>query len=99
MRNLIIAPALALALAVAGGAGFAFASDDEIGPRMNVPKSEWMSRAQLADILGSKGYNIREIEVEHGAYEVSVYGKDGRRSEIYVHPATGDILPGKPRDD
>jgi hypothetical protein len=97
MRRFVIAPAVALAIASA--AGIAVASDDDRGPRVDVPRDQWMSIAQVADKLESQGYRVREIETEHGAYEVSVYDKDGRRSKLYLHPATGEVLRGKPRDD
>lgn len=95
MRRLMIAPLVAVALATA--AGFALASEDS--PRVEVPKEQWMSVAELAEKLTSEGYDIREIEVEDGAYEVSAIDKDNKRFKAYLHPATGEVLKRKSDDD
>lgn len=95
MKTFLIAPALALA--VAAGAGVAVASDDS--PKVDVPKEQWMSIAQITEKLASEGYDVREIEVEDGAYEVSARDKDGNSIEAYLHPATGEIIESKSDDD
>ncbi len=93
MRKVLITSALVLATATA--AGFAVASDDSV--RVNVPKDQWMSFAQIAEKLTSQGYEIREIEIDDGAYEVSAT-KDGKRIKAYLHPATGEVLKQKTRN-
>jgi len=93
MRKVLITSALVLATATA--AGFAVASDDSV--RVNVPKDQWMSFAQIAEKLTSQGYEIREIEIDDGAYEVSAT-KDGKRIKAYLHPATGEVLEQKTRN-
>jgi len=89
MRKFVIAPAVALAMAAT--AGLALASDDDFR-WVNAPKGEWMSTAEVAQKLGAQGYNIREIEVDHGVYEASVYDSGGRRIKLYLHPVTGEVL-------
>jgi hypothetical protein len=93
MRKVLMVSALALATATA--AGLAAASDD--GVRLNVPKEQWLSFAQIAEKLTAQGYDIREIEIDDGVYEVSAT-KDGKRVKAYLHPATGEILKQKTRD-
>ena len=93
MRKVLITSALVLATATA--AGFAVASDDSV--RVNVPKDQWMSFAQIGEKLTSQGYEIREIEIDDGAYEVSAT-KDGKRIKAYLHPATGEVLEQKTRN-
>lgn len=95
MRNFVIVPAMALAIAAT--TGLAVASDDDFR-WVNAPKSQWMSAAQVADKLGSQGYRIREIEVDHGVYEASVYDSGGRRVKLYLHPVTGDVLRHRSKD-
>ena len=95
MRKILMAPALALGLATA--AGFAIASED--APKVDVPKEQWMSLAEIAQKLETDGYDIREIEVEDGAYEVSAVDKDGKRLKAYLHPATGEVLKSRSDDD
>jgi hypothetical protein len=43
--------------------------------------------------LTEAGYTrIRELDMEHGCYEAKGFDKDGRRVEVYVEPATGEIV-------
>ncbi|MCL4767237.1 MAG: PepSY domain-containing protein [Hyphomicrobiaceae bacterium] len=93
MRKMLIGSALAIA--TAAGAGYAAAADDRLG--VNVPKEQWMSIAQIAEKLASQGYDIREIEIDDGAYEVSAI-KDGKRVKAYLHPGTGEVLRTKTRN-
>ncbi len=92
MRKVLMVSALALATVTTGG--FAAASDN--GIRVNVPKEQWLSFAQIAEKLTAQGYDIREIEIDDGVYEVSAV-KDGQRVKSYLHPATGEILKQKTR--
>lgn len=93
MRKVLMTSALVLATAAA--AGFAAASDD--GVRVNVSKERWLSIAQIAEKLTAQGYDIREIEIDDGVYEVSAT-KDGKRVKAYFHPASGEILGQKTRN-
>lgn len=95
MIKYLIAPVLAFG--VATGAGIAIASDD--GPKVDVPKEQWMTIAQVAEKLASEGYDVREIEIEDGAYEISARDQDGKRFKAYLHPATGEVLESKSDDD
>jgi hypothetical protein len=95
MHRYVIAPTAALVVAVA--AGLAMASDDR--PRVDVPKDEWMTFAQIADKLASDGYDVRELEIDDGAYEVEAIDADGKRFKAYLHPATGEVLDRKSDDD
>ena len=86
MKSQLAIAAMGLAL----GASAAFADDN----RLNVPRDQWMSPAQITDKLSAQGYTVREIESDDGAYEVELTGKDGVRVETHVHPATGEIMNG-----
>ncbi len=91
MRALLIVPALALSLAAVQPAA---ALDDMYQKRLNVPRAQWLPPAEIAKRLGDKGYTVREIEADDGAYEVEMVDKNGLRIEAHVHPATAEMLPG-----
>ena len=99
MPRFMIAPALALAtlaaaaLPVAGGD-----LAESRSPRVDVPRDQWMSVAQIAEHFSAQGYDVRSVEAEKGRYEIEVVDKDGRRMEIDAHPVTGEILKQE-RDD
>jgi hypothetical protein len=92
MRNYLILPVLALAVAAATPA---IAIDDYFkSGRLNVPREQWLSPAQLSEKLVAQGYKVTEIEADDGAYEVDLIDKNGTRVETHVHPATGELLVG-----
>jgi uncharacterized membrane protein YkoI len=48
---------------------------------------------EIAEILRTAGFSEpHSVEEEHGVIEVKALGPDGRRYEIYIDPATGEIL-------
>lgn len=77
---LAAAPALAL-------------DDSTSGKRLNVPRDQWLSPTEIVDRLSAQGYTVKEIEADDGAYEVEMT-KNGTKMEVYVHPATAEILVG-----
>ena len=56
------------------------------------PAAEWLSVDQVAQKLKEQGYTVRGIEASHGCYEVKVTDSKGVRLEIYVDPATADVV-------
>ena len=84
MRKFLILPALALVAATAA------AASDKVG--VEVPRDQWLSVAQVAEKFTAQGYDVRSVEAEKRSYEIEAIDKDGRRLEIYAHPATGEIL-------
>lgn len=88
MRRSMIAPALAVMLAAA--AGPALASKDEV--RVQAPRDQWKSVAQITESFVARGFEVRKVKIEDGVYEVYAIDKDGKRIEAYVHPVTGEIL-------
>lgn len=92
MRNYLILPVLALAVAAATPA---VAADDSFkSGRLNVPRDQWLSPAQISEKLAGQGYKVTEIESDDGTYEVDLVDKNGTRIETHVHPATGELLVG-----
>lgn len=52
-----------------------------------------LSIGNLIGRLEQQGYtNVTEVEREGGRYEVKATGADGRRVEVYVDAATGEIV-------
>jgi hypothetical protein len=90
---MLIVPALALTALAAGGA-----LAESSSPRVDVPRDQWMSVAQIAEHFTAQGYDVRSVEAEKGRYEIEAVDKDGRRMEIDAHPVTGEILKQE-RDD
>jgi hypothetical protein len=95
MRNYLIAPILALSLTLAAIPTLADPAPDA---RLNVPRDQWLSPAQITDKLVAAGYKVTEIEADDGAYEVDLLDKNGIRVEGHVHPATGELLTGYDND-
>ncbi len=47
----------------------------------------------ILEKLNAAGYvGIRDIELEHGVYEVKAFNKDGHHFKLKIDPKTGEIL-------
>lgn len=88
MRKILIASCLLAT--VAASTLSAQASENKFD--VNVPKDQWMSVEQLAAKFKADGYDVRQVKIEDGVYEVYALDAKGARVEAYVHPATGEIL-------
>jgi hypothetical protein len=64
------------------------------GNKLNIPHDQWLSPTEIVDRLSAQGYKVREIEADDGAYEVEMVDKNGTHVDVYVHPATAELLPG-----
>ena len=95
MNKLIIASAFAVVLTAGAGAALASGDDDL---RINAPRDQWLSIPQVTEKYKAEGYDVRQVKVEDGGYEIYAIDKDGRRIEAYVHPVTGEMLKSE-RDD
>lgn len=58
-----------------------------------------MSIAQIATMLEGQGYQVLEIELERGRYDVDMIDINGMRVEAYLNPVNGDVLPYRDDDD
>jgi hypothetical protein len=56
------------------------------------PAAEWLPVDQLTQKLKEQGYTVREVETSHGCYEVEATDGKGLRVEIYVDPATAEVV-------
>jgi hypothetical protein len=95
---------IAVATLVAALAVPALASDDgrpgererfehsERGRCSAHPVAERLSVDQVAQKLKEQGYTVRRIEASHGCYEVKGTDAKGAWIEMYVDPATAEII-------
>lgn len=100
-RSLVLAAgvlALGLGLATAGGAA---ASEKDamqraacaVQPAPDGSKPAHLSDAELRSKLETAGYTkVRSLGREEGCVEAKGIDKDGKRFEVYLHPATGEIV-------
>lgn len=61
-------------------------------------QDQWMSKADLTAAFVEKGYDVRNVKIENGCYEVYALDTNKARVELYVDPVTGKVL-GKDGDD
>lgn len=88
-------PKLLIAAALAALAATPALADDELRSLTPVPAEKWMSVATLTTKLEGQGYRVLEIEREDGrAWEVEMLDAKGMRVKAWLHPETGEVLPG-----
>ena len=88
MKRILLATA---AIALTGTllvAGARASDDDRSGG--NLPEAGWMSVGEIAAKLEGQGYTVREIEIEHGVYDVEMIDANGMRVEAYLDPSSGE---------
>ena len=89
MRKLLTLAVFGLTLA----AGYSLASNPGMGS--TAPRDQWLPLDKIQRTLRSDGYEVREIEVDDGAYEFEATSASGVRVEACAHPATGEVLTGR----
>lgn len=91
MKKIILASLLAT---VALGSAARAESEHSCG---DAPKDKWMTEDALKAKAVAMGFEVRQIKVEDGCYEV--YGiKDGNKVEALFNPETGEQV-GAEGDD
>ena len=65
------------------------------GPTCTAPKDKWMKEADFKAKVEAQGYKIKTFKVNGGkCYEI--YGtKDGKKTEAWFNPETGESLGSK----
>jgi hypothetical protein len=61
------------------------------------PAAEWLPIDQLTQKLKEQGYTVRKVKTSHGCYEVKATDGNGSRVELYVDPATAEIITREAR--
>ena len=57
-----------------------------------VPIADWQPKGAVAEFAKQKGWNVRQIKVDDGCYEIEGSDGDGNQIEVRLHPATLDVL-------
>jgi len=89
IRKLVAGTALAASLALP--LGFAAASSELQGATLGKTTED------ITASLTAQGYEVRKVKPEHGMLEAYAM-KDGKRYELYVDPATGNVAKVKAED-
>lgn len=59
------------------------------------PQETWQPQARLEKQLIDKGWQVRQIKIDGGCYEVYALNEKGERVEAYFHPKTLAPVPTK----
>ncbi len=62
------------------------------GQCTSAPKSKWRPKSELESQLQGDGYEVRQIKVEGGCYEVYATDKDGKRANLAYNAETLEKL-------
>ncbi len=89
MRNLLMLPALAVLLLALPAL-----ADDNFAGRLNIPREQWLSISDVTQKIKAQGYEVRQIEVDDGAYEFKGTNSYGVLVEAHANPATGEVMRG-----
>lgn len=87
------------ALAIASGMAFtgsapAAADGPDCRP---VPAAEWRAIGEAIESVKSKGYEVREAEIDDGCFEIKAIGKAGERVKFYLDPGTLEVVRTRDR--
>ena len=63
----------------------------------NAPRSEWLSKDALKAKAAAMGYDVKNIKVEHGCFEVYAL-KDGKRVVNFMNPVTAEVVQASTDD-
>jgi hypothetical protein len=59
-----------------------------------VPRALWLSATEIRGELQQRGLKLERIRfADQKCYTVRVQTADGRRKDLIIDPATGDIMP------
>lgn len=92
MKKLL--PAIVAVSALMAANASARADDDRC---RYVPRAEWRSIEDAVAAVKSKGYEIREIEIDDGCFEVKASGKSGERIKLYLDPVSLEVVHSRKR--
>jgi hypothetical protein len=59
--------------------------------------AEWLSVDQITQKLKDQGYTVRKVERSRGCYEVKATDSKGVQVEMYLDPATADVVSRRGR--
>lgn len=93
-RSFMATAALAAAIAVTASGAFA-SQERDAGCRMESGATA-LTDQEIRGKLTAQGFTeIRSIGREDGCVEAKGIDKEGKRFEVYMHPATGELVSRK----
>ncbi len=81
----------ATVLASIGAFQPAYATNENCG---NAAQSQWMSLDAIKAKATQMGYDVRNVKIEDGCYEIYAI-KNGNRVEAYLNPVTAEVVREK----
>lgn len=86
MRKIFALASVTLAFAAAP----AFA--ETVPACTTAPKTQWMTQDAAKSRAEAMGFEVRRVKIEDTCYEIYAVAKDGKKSEIYLNPVTGELV-------
>jgi hypothetical protein len=80
-------PIAALVLALAAAAPALAENKDSCG---DSPRDQWLTQDAIKAKAEGLGYQVRQVKVENGCYELYAIDKNGAKIERYLNPVTGE---------
>lgn len=94
MRHL---QALSLAAIALAAAAVPAAAEDE-GSCGTVAADQWMSEEAAKAKALELGFDVRSVKIEDSCFEIYAISQTGDKVELYMNPATGDIVKTSEED-
>ncbi len=83
LRLLLVTAALGVALPALA------AEDTRCG---NPPRAKWLASKTVKDKLTAIGFDVRWIDMRKNCFRVKALDRTGGRVEMYVDPATAEVI-------
>ena len=85
--------AAALVIATFGAAPVHIASPTGLATCDSGSPDTWQPQEKLTAMLKEKGWEVRNVKIDGGCYEVYALDNEGERVEAYFHPVTLERVP------
>lgn len=92
MKRILVLAGILTALSM----GIPAYADDE---GCNVAMSQWQSRDAVKNMAQTQGWDVRQIKIDDGCYEIKGFDTSGREIEVKIDPATLAIVEFEYEDD
>jgi hypothetical protein len=93
MKRVISATAV---IALVALIGVSAAEASSLGrPCTSTPERTWLTLDELKAKAAAQGYTVRKAKLKESCGELYVIDRTGARSELFVDPATGEIVARK----
>jgi hypothetical protein len=91
-RTITAAAAVALVALI----GVSAAEASSLGrPCTSAPESTWLTLDALKAKAAAEGYTVRKAKLKKSCGEIYVVDRTGARAELFMDPATGEIVARK----